>query len=118
MKPFKFTLQPVRTLRQRREQETMEIYGRALLEPVLNFYWLLGGCRRQRPRYEETFPERAFLSGYDYGGIIEGGRRAVHEQVALNGQVVGHRDRAADRHAGDNGPDGNLPHPVALIHIL
>jgi len=32
MKPFKFTLQPLRTVRQRREQEAMEQYARALLE--------------------------------------------------------------------------------------
>lgn len=32
MKPFKFTLQSVRTVRQRHEQEAMEAYARALLE--------------------------------------------------------------------------------------
>ena len=32
MKPFKFTLQPVLTVRQRREQESLEAYARALLE--------------------------------------------------------------------------------------
>jgi flagellar export protein FliJ len=34
MKAFKFTLQPVRTVRQRREQEAMEAYSRALLDQV------------------------------------------------------------------------------------
>jgi len=32
MKPFKFTLQPLRIVRQRREQEALEEYARALLE--------------------------------------------------------------------------------------
>jgi flagellar export protein FliJ len=32
MKAFKFTLKPLRTVRQRREQEAMEAYARALLE--------------------------------------------------------------------------------------
>ncbi len=32
MKPFKFTLQPLKTLRQRQEQRALEAYARALLE--------------------------------------------------------------------------------------
>lgn len=32
-----------------------------LVHAALDFYWLLAGCRRLRPRHESDFPERAFL---------------------------------------------------------
>ena len=42
------------------------VHGRrhaGLARAALDFYWLLGGCRRLRPRHESDFPERAFLAG-------------------------------------------------------
>jgi flagellar export protein FliJ len=45
MKPFKFTLQPVRTLRLRREQEAMEKYARVLLERARALEQLAGAER-------------------------------------------------------------------------
>jgi glycerol-3-phosphate dehydrogenase len=39
-------------------------YGRgALVRAALELYWLLGLCRRARPRAEVDFPEQAFLAG-------------------------------------------------------
>lgn len=39
----------------------------ALVHAALHFYWLLGRCRRLRPRREPDFSERAFLTRNGYG---------------------------------------------------
>lgn len=42
----------------------------ALVHAALHFYWLLGGCRRLRPRRESDFSERAFLTQHGYDPSI------------------------------------------------
>ncbi len=40
--------------------------GSTFMRAALQFYWLLGGCRRQRPRREGDFSERAFLAPQEW----------------------------------------------------
>lgn len=39
----------------------------ALVHAALQFYWLLGACRRRRPRRESSYAESAFLSPARFG---------------------------------------------------
>jgi glycerol-3-phosphate dehydrogenase len=44
-------------------------YGRGLLiNSALHSYWLLGGCRGDRPRRDGQFPETAFLRESEFAG--------------------------------------------------
>jgi flagellar export protein FliJ len=58
MKPFKFTLEAVRTLRTRQEKNALEQYSNAVQarEQVLSFLW------KARAELEKTFQERLDLS--------------------------------------------------------
>ncbi|MCY3021056.1 MAG: FAD-dependent oxidoreductase [Planctomycetota bacterium] len=45
-------------------------HSRAVLQGALYLYWLLGACRRQRPRYECDYPERAFINRARFNGAL------------------------------------------------
>jgi glycerol-3-phosphate dehydrogenase len=45
-------------------------HHRAILAGALHFYWLMGGCRRRLPRYEQDYPERALLNQERFAGSL------------------------------------------------
>lgn len=61
--------------------------SRAFVQSVLYAYWLLGGARRMRPRFERDFDERALLNHGGVAGALtyqEGGLEASDARFVLS----------------------------------